>query len=156
MLISIAVLHGPDEQRKGFVLVGRDITDIRLAELELRRSEERYRDILESASDLVFIIDAESRFTYANPSFYKTLGYEGKGLEKVKIQDILEWNESNETWMEAITGTSQEVSFRAASNRSLLMIGGGSLQVNSKQEVTGVRCIYLDVSEMRAYQEDAR
>ena len=156
MLISIAVLHGPDEQRKGFVLVGRDITDIRLAELELRRSEERYRDILESASDLVFIIDAEGRFTYANPSFYKTLGYEGKGLEKVKIQDVLEWNESKETWMEAITGPSQEVSFRAASHQSLLMIGGGSLQVNSKQEVTGVRCIYLDVSEMRAYQEDAR
>ncbi len=156
MLISIAVLHGPDEQPKGFVLVGRDVTEIQLAETELRRSEERYRDILESASDLVFLIDKNGGFTYANPSFYKTLGYYGESIETLNITDILSGSNTQANWMDAITGSSQEVKFKSKTGKELLVIGGGSKQLNSHNEVTGVRCIYLDVSEMRAHQLEAR
>jgi len=113
MLISIAVLHGSEDEQKGFVWVGRDVTDIHAAEMELRRSEERYRDILESASDLVFSIDGKGHFTYANPSFYKTLGYTGESLETVHINDILGQDESNDNWVETITGSSQEIQFRS-------------------------------------------
>ena len=156
MLISIAVLHGPEEKPKGFVLVGRDVTEIQLAETELRRSEERYRDILESASDLVFLIDKNGGFTYANPSFYKTLGYQGESIETLNITDVLSGNVTQDNWMEIITGSSQEVRFKSKKGQELLVIGGGSKQVNSQDEVTGVRCIYLDVSEMRAFQLEAR
>ena len=156
MLISIAVLHGPDEQPKGFVLVGRDVTDIQLAETELRRSEERYRDILESASDLVFAINAKGKFTYANPSFYKTLGYEGENIEALHVTDILGPEGTTDNWMDLITGSSQEITIHAKNGRELQAIGGGSKQLNKHSEVTDVRCIYLDVSEMRAHQKDAR
>ena len=156
MLISIAVLHGSEDEQKGFVWVGRDVTDIHAAEMELRRSEERYRDILESASDLVFSIDGKGHFTYANPSFYKTLGYTGESLETVHINDILGQDESNDNWVETITGSSQEIQFRSKLGQELLVIGGGAKQVNANHELTGVRCIYLDVSEVRAHQKDAR
>jgi PAS domain S-box-containing protein len=156
MLISIAVLHGPDEQPKGFVLVGRDVTDIQLAETELRRSEERYRDILESASDLVFLIDKNGGFTYANPSFYKTLGYRGESIKALNITDILSGQATQDNWMEVITGSSKEVRFKSKTGQELLLIGGGSAQLNSQDEVTGVRCIFLDISEMRAHQLEAR
>ena len=156
MLISIAVLRGPEESIDGFVLVGRDITDIRLAESELLRSEERYRNILESASDLVFLVDAKGRFTYANPSFYRTLGYEGGGLEQANIQDVIEEGDGKDNWMERVSGPSQEIEFRSKTGQKRMMIGGGSIQRNDKNEVIGVRCIYLDVSEMRAHRKTAR
>ena len=156
MLISIAVLHGSEEEQKGFVWVGRDVTDIHVAERELRRSEERYRDILESASDLVFSIDGKGHFTYANPSFYKTLGYSGESLQTVHINDILGQDESNDSWVDTITGSSQEIQFRSKLGEELLVIGGGAKQVNANDKLTGVRCIYLDVSEVRAHQKDAR
>ena len=156
MLISIAVLHGSEEEQKGFVLVGRDVTDIHVAEMELRRSEERYRDILESASDLVFSINEKGHFTYANPSFYKTLGYTGENLETVHINDILGQDETNDDWADTITGSSQEIQFRSKLGLELRVIGGGSKQINGNNELLGVRCIYLDVSEVRAHQKDAR
>lgn len=156
MLISIAVLHGSEEEQKGFVLVGRDVTDIHVAEMELRRSEERYRDILESASDLVFSINGKGYFTYANPSFYKTLGYTGENLETVHISDILGQDEKNDDWADTITGSSQEIRFRSKLGQELRVIGGGSKQINGNNELLGVRCIYLDVSEVRAHQKDAR
>ena len=156
MLISIAVLHGSEEEQKGFVLVGRDVTDIHVAEMELRRSEERYRDILESASDLVFSINGKGHFTYANPSFYKTLGYTGENLETVHINDILGQDETNDDWADTITGSSQEIQFRSKLGQELRVIGGGSKQINGNNELLGVRCIYLDVSEVRAHQKDAR
>jgi len=156
MLISIAVLHGSEEEQKGFVLVGRDVTDIHVAEMELRRSEERYRDILESASDLVFSINEKGHFTYANPSFYKTLGYTGENLETVHINDILGQDETNDDWADTITGSSQEIQFRSKLGQELRVIGGGSKQINGNNELLGVRCIYLDVSEVRAHQKDAR
>ena len=156
MLISIAVLHGSEEEQKGFVLVGRDVTDIHVAEMELRRSEERYRDILESASDLVFSINEKGHFTYANPSFYKTLGYTGENLEAVHINDILGQDETNDDWADTITGSSQEIQFRSKLGQELRVIGGGSKQINGNNELLGVRCIYLDVSEVRAHQKDAR
>lgn len=156
MLISIAVLHGSEEEQKGFVLVGRDVTDIHVAEMELRRSEERYRDILESASDLVFSINGKGYFTYANPSFYKTLGYTGENLETVHISDILGQDEKNDDWADTITGSSQEIQFRSKLGQELRVIGGGSKQINGNNELLGVRCIYLDVSEVRAHQKDAR
>ena len=156
MLISIAVLHGSEEEQKGFVLVGRDVTDIHVAEMELRRSEERYRDILESASDLVFSINGKGYFTYANPSFYKTLGYTGENLETVHISDILGQDETNDDWADTITGSSQEIQFRSKLGQELRVIGGGSKQINGNNELLGVRCIYLDVSEVRAHQKDAR
>ena len=157
MLISIAALQNEAGEDTGYVLVGRDITDIRLAEQELRRSEERYRDILDNASDLVFLVDEQGRVTYANPAFYSILGYEGRALRKIRIQDIAEapQGEVSENWKEWLIGDRNELTFRSSKGESMKMLGGGSIQTNAKGELVGLRCIYLNVSEMRAYQRSA-
>jgi PAS domain S-box-containing protein len=45
------------------------------AEAVLRGREERYRSLVESASDLIYTTDHEGRLTYVNPPFVKTVGY---------------------------------------------------------------------------------
>ncbi|HEX8431548.1 MAG TPA: CHASE3 domain-containing protein, partial [Longimicrobium sp.] len=47
----------------------------RQAEATLRGREERYRSLVESASDLIYTTDAEGRLTYVNPPFMATTGY---------------------------------------------------------------------------------
>jgi PAS domain S-box-containing protein len=157
MLISIAALQNEEGEETGFVLVGRDITDIRLAEQELRRSEERYRDILDNASDLVFLMDEEGRITYANPAFFSTLGYDAKSLKTIKIQEIASPPEGQriEDWKHWLVGNSNELTFKGKDGSELRMLGGGSVQTNPKGQLIGLRCIYLNVSEVRAYQRSA-
>lgn len=153
LLMSVAMLRDDDGNTLGAVSVGRDITDLHLAEQELRQSEERYRDILDNASDLVFLVDRQGKFTYANPAFFRTLGHDGVSLRNTDIQTIAELD--HEDWPQDISGTNKELVFTKRDGTSLKMLGGASLQTDSKGQLTGLRGIFLDVSEMRAYQHDA-
>ncbi len=157
MLISIAALQNEEGEGTGFVLVGRDITDIRLAEQELRRSEERYRDILDNASDLVFLVDEGGIITYANPAFFSTLGYDAKTLKAIKIQEIASPPDGQkiEDWKHWLVGDRNELTFKSKDGSELKMLGGGSVQTNPKGQLVGLRCIYLNVSEVRAYERSA-
>jgi PAS domain S-box-containing protein len=53
-----------------------DITEQKRAEEALRRSEERYRSVLETATDAVVSVDERSQIIFANPATTKTFGYQ--------------------------------------------------------------------------------
>lgn len=60
---------------EGLFVLSLDITERKRAEDELRQSQERYRDLVETVSDWVWEIDAEGRYTYASPKVRDLLGY---------------------------------------------------------------------------------
>jgi PAS domain S-box-containing protein len=53
----------------------RDITERKLAEEELRKSEERFRDLVLSTSDWVWEVDTQGRYTYCSEQVVNVLGY---------------------------------------------------------------------------------
>ncbi len=55
--------------------VGRDITALKQAEAARRNSNERYRQVVETMLEGIWMIDAASRTTYANPRMAEMLGY---------------------------------------------------------------------------------
>ncbi len=57
--------------KKGIVCIVNDITERKLAEQALKRSEEMYRMIVENQTDLVIKINPKNEFTYISPSFCK-------------------------------------------------------------------------------------
>ena len=50
-----------------------EITDRQRAEAELRRSEERFRAVFESAQDCIFMKDQDMRYTHVNPAMLRLL-----------------------------------------------------------------------------------
>lgn len=58
----------------GIVITSRDITDRQRVEESLRTSEERFRLLVESATDGIYRIDPRGIFTYANPVASRVLG----------------------------------------------------------------------------------
>ena len=59
----------------------------------LVRSEERYRILVEQASDGIFLADAQSRFLDCNPSGYSMLGYSREEMLPLGILDVLDQDE---------------------------------------------------------------
>ena len=49
----------------GISIFGKDITERKLVEEDLRKSEERYRALVETSSDWVWEVDADAKYTYA-------------------------------------------------------------------------------------------
>jgi len=53
----------------------------------LQRREEHFRSIIENASDIIAILDAEGRFQYASPSVDRVLGYRPTDLIGTQVLD---------------------------------------------------------------------
>jgi PAS domain S-box-containing protein len=56
-------------------IYGFDISDLKEIEGKLRESEEKYRDIIETAIEGIWILDAEFRTSYVNKKMAEILGY---------------------------------------------------------------------------------
>ena len=63
------------EDIAGATVVAHDITERKQAEASIRQSEQRYRDLIDSISDLIFTMDLDGRFLSVNPAMTKVFGY---------------------------------------------------------------------------------
>lgn len=68
-----------------FIGVSRNIHDRKRREAELKRSEENYRLLADTALDYILVHDIEGVITYVNPSGLKASGYE---LEELTGKDV--------------------------------------------------------------------
>jgi PAS domain S-box-containing protein len=66
-------------------VIARDITERKRVEEKLQESEEKYRNIVETANEGIFIIDSKTIVTYANKKMTDMLGYT---LEEVIGREI--------------------------------------------------------------------
>lgn len=69
--------------------VGLDFSDKQKAEKAIQESEEKYRVIIEQASDGIFMADADTRFIDVNTVGCRLLGYTLAELKGIKFIDII-------------------------------------------------------------------
>ncbi len=66
-----------------------DITERQEAQRQLRESEERFRDLFDNASDLIYVLDLSQEFVYVNASWCKTLGYTAQEANAIPLMDVI-------------------------------------------------------------------
>ena len=79
----------PERAAKGEVIsvlaVGRDITELRRAEQELRLKEQEFRTLVENSPDVIVRYDREGRRLYVNPAYERLYGIAAKEMTGIAV-----------------------------------------------------------------------
>ncbi|RMD94375.1 MAG: PAS domain S-box protein [Calditrichaeota bacterium] len=65
----------PYEGKEAVQVILRDITEHKRTQNELKRSEEKFRLLIENAADMITLLDEQGKILFESPSVYATLGY---------------------------------------------------------------------------------
>ncbi len=73
----------------GAIAAVQDITERKKAEEASKESEERHKDLFDSANDLIQIVTPEGHFLYVNCAWQETLGYNEDEIAGLSLFDII-------------------------------------------------------------------
>jgi len=77
---TLSFVRDKDQKPIGILAVSRDITQRKQAEQGLRKSEEKYRNILKNIDDGYFEVDIAGNFIFFNDAMCRMLGYSGSEM----------------------------------------------------------------------------
>ncbi|MGZ4335334.1 MAG: PAS domain S-box protein [Gaiellaceae bacterium] len=125
----------------------------------LRRSEARYREIIENAADLIATVDLEHRITAVNAAFERTLGYSREYLTGRSFAELTppEWRgQLRDSTTVKLAGRREQTVYDlelVAANGRRVPVEVTSWLVREDGVAVGIQAICRDLSERR---EDAR
>ena len=135
----------------------------RLADETFRKSEEKYRSILESIEEGCFEIELEGNLTFFNDPLCRILGYsrqdmEGMNIEVFTTADTLkkanQLFEQSKTGGEPINVADYDAVTKSGRHADLEL--SASVIKNSDDQATGFRGVLRDVSERKRTEEERR
>jgi PAS domain S-box-containing protein len=157
--ISIAPIYHPQTAEfQGFIAVESDITERKNTEEALRESESHYRSIVETASEGVWMFDADSNTTFANSRIAEMLGYTVEEMMTRSLFYFLdeESQEIAKTYIERRRQGIQErhdFKFIRRDGSHLWAIVSATPMFNLQGEFEGVLRMITDISDRKNFEE---
>jgi PAS domain S-box-containing protein len=87
--VVLTALYNDNKELIGFVKVTRNVTERKIAEEQLKESEQQLQAIIENAPDAVIVMDAESRIVKWNPKAEQIFGWTSEEVIHKPIQDYI-------------------------------------------------------------------
>jgi PAS domain S-box-containing protein len=144
-----------DNRVVGIQTILEDTTEHKKAEETLRESEEKYRNLFESAMDAIVTLDLKGSITAVNSSVLR-FGYEKEDLVGKNILDFV----SKEYWPAVIRDFSKVAQGEPAKNEVELAVPAGKILVEyhagaivKENNVAGVQINIRDVTERKKSEE---
>jgi two-component system, cell cycle sensor histidine kinase and response regulator CckA len=87
--LSASVVYDTADKPSALIIVTKDISERKEAELALRQSEERFRTIFEKSGDAIFMADARGNFLEINDFACMDLGYSHEELLGMNMAQVI-------------------------------------------------------------------
>ncbi|MGC1480157.1 MAG: response regulator [Chthoniobacterales bacterium] len=71
--VGVTALAG--EERSALLVVWRDLRETKTTQARLRKSESRYRELVENLHQIIYQTDIKGNFVYVNPAWQRVTGY---------------------------------------------------------------------------------
>jgi PAS domain S-box-containing protein len=137
-----------------------DVTERKVAELALLQSEERYRTLVENASDLVFTLDLNLNLTSVNPAASRFLGYKteemiGRPLQQFVPADQLGMH--HKMLKDKISGNTAETRYEMRvidkEGRTRVIETNSRLSFDRDGKPEAIHAIARDITDRKKYEE---
>jgi len=160
----LATTKAPIVERDGTVaaLVGvsRDVTEQKKAELALQESEEKYRQIVETAAEGVWIFDEQFRTVFVNSKMASMLGYLPEEMAQRPVSGFLP-DDDRSSQLERFeknnsSNSTADVRLRKNDGSLIWTILASSPMLDSSGRRTGTLAMFTDVTERKALEEQFR
>ncbi len=172
---SVIEIYGKPLPNGGFVTTYTDITERKQAERELeqrvdartrelRASEERFRDLAETASDWFWEMDSELRFTYLSDRFYELSAISPAGMigkhrwdmvsPEENVRDPEKWRRHREDCEAHRPLRDFEYEIRASDERTTHVRVSGRPRFNEQGNFIGYRGTGTNITELLRTQAE--
>lgn len=150
-----------DEEIVGVLGIVRDFTEKKEMEEKLRESEERYRNLVETAPEAIYTLSKDGIITSLNPTFQKITGWKtsdwlGKSFKSIIHPDDL--SSAVESFQKSLRGEMQQpIELRVLSKQGSYLIGEFiSRPLIKEGEAVGEFGIVSDITERKTAEEALR
>ena len=76
----------------------RDVTERKRMERELKRREQRFRQLIKNASDIIAVLNPEGKVLYGSPSITSRLGYQIDDIKDRTVFELIHEDDRDEVW----------------------------------------------------------
>jgi diguanylate cyclase (GGDEF)-like protein/PAS domain S-box-containing protein len=161
-LVEVSISLAPLTNERGAVVgttgIARDMSTAKQAAVALRASEERYRQIVETAFEGVWIIDAKNRTTFVNRRMAEMLGYaaeemQGKPVLAFMDPDAQAAFTANRDQRQQAHQAQHEFRFRRKDGSEIWVLLEASPELDASGNYLGSLAMVTDVTERRRAQK---
>ncbi|MBI1373083.1 MAG: PAS domain S-box protein [Phycisphaera sp.] len=144
----------PDGQIMELVGTVQDITDQKRAQDALQQSEEKYRRIVETAQEGIWVLDADALTSFINPRMAEMLGYTVEEMIGRSMYDYMSDAarvEAESNWQKRKSGLREthEFCFRHRDGHDVWTLLSANPLTNDAGEFVGALGMVTDVTEQR-------
>ena len=153
---SVSPINNNYGEITNFLIISEDITEKKNAENKLKRSEEKYRNLIDNISDGIFIIDGKGIFQFANNALARIYGFDSPDkllnknfMEFVEPSAIKEIMESFQNFIQ-LRESIDEIEMPVVNTEgSIVYILAKPSIVRDGQQIIGVSGIVRNITEKK-------
>jgi PAS domain S-box-containing protein len=152
----------PNEQEK----LLKKITQLKRSELEankridaLSREVKKYKLLIDTSSDMIFTVDLEGNFLFANRAFNKSLGYSIREIKKINGFSLVhpeDLPQIREQFAQLIKGKNvenMEYRYKTKDGSYIQILNNAAPLFNSRRDVIGAIGVARDITQRKMAEE---
>ncbi len=158
--MSAHIIIGKEGEPTGVEGVLRDITERKQTEEALKESEEKYRDLVENLTEVIYALKPNGEILYVSSAIKSLIGYTAKELEGRSYAGMVHEDDLPKALMriqKILSGASVTGEYRIrAKSGKIKWIRTSSRPVLKGKNVVGIQGILSDITESKEAEKELR